>query len=301
MAKMTHGVEIEIQKHMDNLELRLQRTGTIIENLEPELDRLREKLARVDSFISQDLDGTLKKSSESISHGLNDAANLQQILAVMMQTVLDGTSHVAAAQERSMEVVGKGSNDLDKWAAVVATASASALSLNSQIVSESDFNSFNHLADRFSSTQESSRLGLLELSARQQALAGGLDRLTSATETLSLRQDDHARSLNEAQNITNDILDTLDGVAASAMILEEASLSYLGGSGLFKWVSYIVSPVVTLMLGSYGLAPSALRNLGLVVLGEFFGFLICHTDRIFVPWPFFSTSNTMGNSTSTSL
>lgn len=141
----------------------------------------------------------------------------------------------------------------------------------------------------------------MELTARQQALAGGLDRLTSAAEALSLRQDDHARSLKDAQNITNDILDTLDEVAASVMILEEASLSYFGGSGLFKWVSYIVSPVATLMLGSYGLAPSALRNLGLVVLGEFVGFLICHIDRIFVPWSFFSTSNTMGNTTSTSL
>lgn len=133
---MTHGVEIELQKHMENIELRVQKTSAVIENLGPELERLRDKLGKVDNYISQNLDRTLKKSSESISNGLDDAANLQQMLTVMMQTVLDGTSHVAAAQERSMEVFGKGSNDLDKWAAVVATASASALSLNSQIVSE---------------------------------------------------------------------------------------------------------------------------------------------------------------------
>lgn len=135
MAKMTYGVEIELQKHMENLELQVQGTSAVIENLEAELDRLRDKLAKVDNYISQDLESTLTKSSESISNGLNDAANLQQILTVMMRTVLDGTSHVAAAQERSMEVFGKGSNDLDKWAALVATASSSALSLNSQIVS----------------------------------------------------------------------------------------------------------------------------------------------------------------------
>ena len=128
-----------------------------------------------------------------------------------------------------------------------------------------------------------------------------MDRLTTATEILTMRQDDHARSLNEAQNLTNDILGTLDEVAASAMILEGAALSYLGGSGLFRWMSYIVSPVVTLMLGSYGLAPSALRNLGLVVLGEFFGFLICHSQRIFVPWSFVATTDGVENTTSTSL
>lgn len=132
---MTHGVEIELQKHMENLELRVQGTSAVIENLGAELDRLRHKLGKVDNYISQDLESTLTKSSESISNGLNDAANLQQILTVMMQTVFDGTAHVAAAQERSMEIFEKGGNDLDKWAAVVATASASALSLNSQIVS----------------------------------------------------------------------------------------------------------------------------------------------------------------------
>lgn len=138
MARMTHGVEVELQKHMEDLELRVQKTSAVIENLGPELDLLRSKLAKVDSYISQDLDSTLKKSSESISNGLNDAANLQQMLTVMMQTMLDGTSHVAAAQERSMEVFGRASNDLNSWAAVVATASASALSLNSQIVSGSE-------------------------------------------------------------------------------------------------------------------------------------------------------------------
>lgn len=116
-----------------------------------------------------------------------------------------------------------------------------------------------------------------------------------------MRQDDHTRSLNEAQNITNDILGTLDEVAASAMILEGASLSYLGGSGLFRWMSYIISPIVTLILGSYGLAPSALRNLGLVALGEFLGFLFCHSERVFANWPFFAATYSVQNTTITSL
>jgi hypothetical protein len=135
MAKMTHGVEVEIHKHMENLELRVQRTGDMISNLEPELDHLRDKLVNVDSYISETLGRTLRKSSESISRGLEDAENLHKMLAVMMQTVLDGTAHVAATHERSMDVFVQGSDDLDKWAAMIGTASASALSLSSQIVS----------------------------------------------------------------------------------------------------------------------------------------------------------------------
>lgn len=116
-----------------------------------------------------------------------------------------------------------------------------------------------------------------------------------------MRQDDHIRSLNEAQNMTNDILVTLDEVAATAVFLEETSQSFLGGPGLFRWTSYIVSPVVTLVLGSYGLAPSALRNLGLVILGEVFGFLLCHSDRIYAPWRFVATTHGVENTTSTSI
>lgn len=87
------------------------------------------------------------------------------------------------------------------------------------------------------------------------------------------------------------------------MVLEGASLSYSRGSGLFKWASYVISPVVTLMLGSYGLEPSAIRNLGLVVLGELVGFLVCHADGIFFPWSLrlFSATNVMGNTTSANI
>lgn len=62
----------------------------------------------------------------------------------------------------------------------------------------------------------------------------------------------------------------------SAATIEKASQSRWTLLGLGNWVPYIVSPVATLLLGSYGLAPSATRNLGLVALGEGFGFLVAH-------------------------
>ena len=39
-------------------------------------------------------------------------------------------------------------------------------------------------------------------------------------------------------------------------------------AGMISWWPYVVCPVFTVGLGSYGLPPSPMRNLGLMMLGE---------------------------------
>lgn len=89
---------------------------------------------RVEDYISHDLEHSLKKSAESINTGLQDATNLQQLIVMTMQTVLEGTSHVAASQEKSVQLSNQNNADMDKWSVVMAAAAATAMSLNSQIV-----------------------------------------------------------------------------------------------------------------------------------------------------------------------
>lgn len=97
--------------------------------------------------------------------------------------------------------------------------------------------------------------------------------------------------------MTDDILDTLGDVAIAAAILEEATSSYFQGFGLSGWAPYIFGPVATLLLGSYGLTPSAFRNLGLIALGEIVGFSISHLKCVTVPWPLFATNEAVMNAT----
>lgn len=134
MAKLTYSVEAELQKHMDDLELRVQKTGDVVQGLEPELDRLRAKLANMEAYVSRDLDHVLKKSTDSIQDGLEGAANLQRLLAIMIQTVLDSNSELAASHEKSVAIAEQQNQDMNQWAIVMASAAASAASLTSQIV-----------------------------------------------------------------------------------------------------------------------------------------------------------------------
>ena len=296
LAKLTHGVEIEIQKNMDHLELRLQKAGTAVQALEPQLETLMEKLARVEDYVSYDLDHALKKSSDSINSGLHSATNLQQFLKVMIQTVLDGTSHVAVAQEKSVQLSIQNQGNMEEWSVVMAAAAATAMSLNNQIVSVSLL-ARNEVRIRLIILlpQELSRLDLQELSTRQQTMAEGLARLTSAADHLSSKYDDHSYALSEAKNITEDILDTLGDVIVSAAIIEEANHSYFRGFGVSGWAPYIISPVATLLLGSYGLAPSAFRNLALIALGELMGFSFAHWSSVTISWAPFATDGVVTN------
>ena len=88
-------------------------------------------------------------------------------------------------------------------------------------------------------------------------LSQGIQRLTTVTENLSSKYDAHAHVLVQAQNLTNDILDTLETSAHSASSIQDALTQHYGGR---NWWPYIICPVVALVAGSYGLPPSAFRT-----------------------------------------
>lgn len=124
-----------MQNHMANLEHRLQRAGDAVHGLEPELERLRARLTNIEDYVTNDLGHSVKKSIESANDGLQAASQLQHLLGVMIQTVLEGASQVAAAQEKSVSISGQRDDEIGNWVNVITTAATSAEILNSQIVS----------------------------------------------------------------------------------------------------------------------------------------------------------------------
>lgn len=125
-----------------------------------------------------------------------------------------------------------------------------------------------------------------------------LDQLATTTENLSSNCEEYVYAMNEAKNLTNNILDTLEGVTDHVAVIKEANRSWWGGFGFGGWAPYIISPVATLLLGSYGLAPSAVRNLGLVALGEAVGFSFSNFHRITtIPWMSYPVGQVISNNT----
>lgn len=125
--------------------------------------------------------------------------------------------------------------------------------------------------------QELSNQQAAALALRQDNLEQGMDRLLAVTETLATKYEDQTQRLQQASNITSEILDILEDTAEAASSVNE---SLLTGATSRSWWPYIVCPTASLVMGSYGLPPSAVRNLALLALGEVAGFMISSYEQI---------------------
>ncbi|KAK3332002.1 hypothetical protein B0T19DRAFT_448369 [Cercophora scortea] len=266
-ARLTEGVEAELQKRMDDLDNRARQSVENLEKLNPQVEQLQHKLAEVNKYLSVDLESTLKSSSASMNDGFRKAESLQQLLSALLADVIQNNSQLFRAHEQSLQQVHKRTNDdIRALIAVVAAAAASSTALQQQM--------------------EISNAHAAELAARQNTLEKGMDHLLVLSERLSQQHSMHTYMLKSATNLTSDILDVLEETASAASSVNK---SFLEEATSGTWWPYFICPTVSLVMGSYGLPPSALRNLGLVALGEAIGFLVSSYGEIASALPSFPT------------
>lgn len=276
IAKLTDGVEAEIQRRMADLDERARQATERMEELNPHIDQLRDGLSKVEKYLASDMELAVEQSKNRIKHGMEHAVTLEQMLAVLLQTVAEKSSEVTTAHEQSVELVSqKVNNELATFVAVVASAAASSAMLKDQI--------------------EVSKLQAAELAARQDSLEQGLNRLVTVSDTLSTKHEHHAYFLRQASNITEDILDTLEATVSAA---SQVNISVLERSVSSGWWPYFICPAVSLVMGSYGLPPSILRNLALLAVGEAFGFFVSSYDEVKLAFEAYaSTHGLLANAT----
>ena len=104
-----------------------------------------------------------------------------------------------------------------------------------------------------------------------------MDRILEATVTLSTKFDGHSAALIQAKNITDEILDSLEGTVATALSINE---SFFNSATTKSWWPFVICPTASLVFGSYGLPPSILRNFGLLAFGEAIGFAISSYTKL---------------------
>lgn len=136
IAKLSEGVELELQKRMNDLDNRARQSLDNIEQLSPHLDKLRIGLSRVEKYLSGDLEEKLEKSSKSLHEGLENAENIQQLLKVMFARVLEGNAELASVHDVSIrQATARANDEMGALASVVASAAASSAVLQQQMVS----------------------------------------------------------------------------------------------------------------------------------------------------------------------
>lgn len=95
--------------------------------------------------------------------------------------------------------------------------------------------------------------------------------------SITSRYDAHNEQLRQAQSSTNSILETLDSAATSASTFRSSLSSTFWFQGFWP---YIYCPAASLVMGSYGLPPSTVRNIALIGAGEIAGFLVSNISTL---------------------
>lgn len=247
---------------MDELDAKAREAAERMEALNPHIDQLQDSLARVEKYLADDVELAVKQSKHWVKQGMEHVVNLEQMLAMLLKTVAESQSQVASAHKTTVDLATRKANDeLSTLVAVVASAAASSALLQTQI--------------------EASRQHATVLAERQDSLEQGLDRLVAASETLSSKHVHHAYHLQQASNITEDLLVTLEATASAAC---KVGSSVFERSVSANWWPYFLCPALSLVMGSYGLPPSILRNVGLLAAGELIGFVVSSFDQVKMVW-----------------
>ncbi|CAK7270251.1 hypothetical protein SEPCBS119000_003992 [Sporothrix epigloea] len=170
----------------------------------------------------------------------------------MVRSALEANSEMAVAHEQSMEMVVRSTDSqLGHLSSALQSAIASTVALEQKI--------------------EYSQLQAANLATQQKSLDEGMVQLASITQSFMTNMSDHTRLLNQANNLTNGMLDTLAATAAATSTIQNALAGY---GERAKWWPLVVCPMVSLVMGSYGLSPSVVRNIGLLTLGEMVGVMV---------------------------
>ncbi|PNY26857.1 Nuclear membrane fusion protein Kar5 [Tolypocladium capitatum] len=268
LAKLTTQVETELEGRFKSLDKMFRDTSANLESITPRVDEVKARLFQVERIMSEVVSRGAEESAATVKDGLDNAKRLQQLLAVILATVLDNDDKIVRSHESALQVVSKKAGD--DFGAVMATLGAATISSASLLRELVCLPSSLH-ADNANVEKAESQSRMADIAHRQERIEAGMGKLTELADVLTLKHKGHQERLDHAHQTAERVLNTLDSVSASARTFKNSLLSGLGFSRLWP---YIFCPATSLIIGSYGLPPSATRNILLLGLGEAAGLIV---------------------------
>ncbi|UNI18211.1 hypothetical protein JDV02_004493 [Purpureocillium takamizusanense] len=255
LAKLTDDVEAELEIRLHVLDTRLADTASRLDRIAPHVDDLRVGLSQVEKIVSEAIAHSAEDTAATVRDGLQEARNLRQLLAALLATVAESESGALSQHHALQKASNQAHNELSVVLTSLQTATVNAIALQQELL------------------ESQSRAD--EISRRQETIEAGMENLAKLADTLAIKHYGHQKALSDAQESVEQVLDTLESVSTSAGGLR----SSMSGLSMTKWWPYLLCPVTTLIVGSYGLPPSAMRNMLLLGLGEAAGFIITTANQ----------------------
>lgn len=252
MANLTSRVEEELEARLEVLNKLFRDTSANAESIAPQMDSLKAALSGVDQILSGAISQGTQEAAAAIRGGLEDAKSLQLLLARLLETVLENEQQITRSHESALQVVSERvSSEVGGVVTTLGAAIAASTSLQRQLAE--------------------SQCRAAEMARRQEKMEADMERLAGVADALTVKQQGHQEHLEQAQQTAMQVLHTLDSVSISMGTFRN---SLLGGFGLARWWPFVLCSATSLIIGSYGLPPSAMRNILLLGLGEATGFIV---------------------------
>ncbi|KJZ74650.1 hypothetical protein HIM_06000 [Hirsutella minnesotensis 3608] len=251
LDKLTSHVEADLDAHLDTLSKMFHDANANVATLGPQLQVVKAGLYELEHMITETTSRETKRAA-SLRTDLDSAQSLEHILARLIATALDGSEGIIRSTGSALEDMHKRLNeDVESVISTLEVAAATSSGLQEVLIH--------------------SHLRAAAIAKGQERIEENMQKLNEVAGDLTIKHEAHQRSLEQAQQKALQVLDTLEVVSSSAGSLKQSLLS---GLGLSQWWPYLFCPLVTLTIGSYGLPPSASRNIALVGMGEIFGFMV---------------------------
>ncbi|PNP51555.1 hypothetical protein THARTR1_07811 [Trichoderma harzianum] len=235
LAKLTTQLEEEMETRLRSMNKMFEEAGATVESLKPRMNHLKNSITEIDALFRDHIVENIQQSADLVTHGLGDARQLQTLLSMLVDVTQNQSHDLSTSHESALqEATLRITGEVDVILAALAAAVASSTSLHREI--------------------EISQSAAVAVALRQESI-----------ET----HKGHQEQLVSAQQTASDLIDILDSASASAVTLRG---SIYGGFGWGSWWPHVFCPLTSLVVGSYGLPPSATRNIMLIGLGEVVGF-----------------------------
>ncbi|KAL7782475.1 hypothetical protein V8C43DRAFT_197785 [Trichoderma afarasin] len=250
LAKLTTQLEEEMEARFRSMNKMFEEAGATVENLKPRVNHLKNSITEVDALFRDHIVQNVQQSAEFVTHGLGEARQLQTLLSILVDVTQNQshdltTSHESALQEATLRIT----NEVDIILGALGAAIASSTSLHREI--------------------EISQSAAAAVALRQESIETSMKKLEGLADSLLAQHKGHQEQLVSAQQTASDLIDILDSASSSAVTLRGSIYS---GFGWGSWWPHVFCPLMSLVVGSYGLPPSATRNIMLISLGEMVGF-----------------------------
>ncbi|KAI8687346.1 hypothetical protein NCS56_00307100 [Fusarium sp. Ph1] len=275
LETMTNKIEIEMEERLQSLNRAFLAASDSVENLGPQVQRLRSELALASDVLRERLGQVAQESGDTVRSGLEDARSLHQLITMLIRTTKESAADIASSHETALEVATqKASSEVDVFVTVLTAAMASSVSLQDQMAA--------------------TELRTTVILEKQAEIEAGMGKLEELAGNLLVKYDNHDSRLEQAQLKTGQVLEMLDATAASAAGFQSYVFGGFGFAGLWP---HVVFPALSLTMGSYGLQPSLWRNIWLVGAGELAGLVVSNVGSYATLLPSFNSPSLASNGT----